>query len=109
MSDSNGYHRVERTGDWSCDCGQEYRVLAREGELSMWPKNSENGFCLEQAAEKCFCGAALTRGTVLSALFGANPRKRRTHEIERLSARPVEKRSAAASSGLSRLGMAHEH
>jgi hypothetical protein len=52
----------ERSGDWTCSCGQVYRVLAVDGEVQMWP---------EPIGELCVCGAPVGRGTVLSALYGA--------------------------------------
>jgi hypothetical protein len=70
----NGYRadgRGHRLGDWSCRCGQAYRVLATAGEIRMWPRNSNEGYALEPIGEQCVCGIAIGRGTVLSALFGA--------------------------------------
>jgi hypothetical protein len=52
----------QRSGDWTCSCGQAYRVLAVDGEVQMWP---------EPIGELCVCGAPVARGTVLSALYGA--------------------------------------
>ena len=50
MGQSNG-HRTEgygaRKGDWTCQCGQAYRVLSLAGEVRMWPKNSNDGYALE--------------------------------------------------------------
>jgi len=61
-----------RSGDWTCGCGQTYRVLAEDGEVRMWPKNSADGFRVDPIGEHCVCGERISRGTVLSALFGAN-------------------------------------
>jgi hypothetical protein len=38
----------------------------------MWPKNSANGYRVEPIGDTCVCGAPVTRGTVLSGLFGAS-------------------------------------
>jgi hypothetical protein len=68
-------HRQEvsghRSGDWTCPCGQSYRVLAMAGEVRMWPRNSSTGCRLEPVGDYCACGAYIARGTVLCALFGA--------------------------------------
>ena len=61
-----------RSGDWMCGCGQKYRVLATDGDVRMWPKNSPEGYRVDPVGAKCVCGAPISRGTVLSALFGAN-------------------------------------
>jgi hypothetical protein len=74
MGRSNG-HRSSgpvRSGDWACSCGQSYRVLAADGVVWMWPKNSANGYRVEPIGDICVCGAPVTRGTVLSGLFGAS-------------------------------------
>lgn len=60
-----------RTGDWTCSCGQAYRVLASDGDVRMWPKNSAGGYRCEPIDVHCLCGEPVARGTVLSALFGA--------------------------------------
>lgn len=64
-------HETGRTGDWTCQCGQAYRVLALGGEVRMWPKNSGAGYRLEPIGDYCLCGERVARGTVLCALFGA--------------------------------------
>jgi hypothetical protein len=61
-----------RSGDWECSCGQEYRVLAADGIVWMWPKNAAEGYRVELIGETCVCGLPVTRGTVLSGLFGAS-------------------------------------
>jgi hypothetical protein len=61
-----------RSGDWACSCGQSYRVLAADGVVWMWPKNSADGYRVEPIGADCVCGAPITRGTVLSGLFGAS-------------------------------------
>jgi hypothetical protein len=61
----------QRTGDWACRCGQAYRVLALVDEVRMWPRNSNHGFAHKPIDGSCFCGAEISRGTVLSSLFGA--------------------------------------
>src|SRR5207247_10834288 len=33
-----------RSGDWTCPCGQSYRVLAMAGEVRMWPRDSSAGY-----------------------------------------------------------------
>jgi hypothetical protein len=63
-----------RKGDWSCRCGQAYRVIAAAGEVRMWARNSNEGYALEPIGDLCVCGAPIARGTVLSALFGATVR-----------------------------------
>jgi hypothetical protein len=30
--------------DWTCECGQAYRVAVRGGRRTLWPKNSAAGF-----------------------------------------------------------------
>jgi hypothetical protein len=72
MGPSNGHGVPGRSGRWDCPCGQTYRVFAADGEVWMWPKNSANGYRAEPIAENCVCGAPVSRGTVLSGLFGAN-------------------------------------
>jgi hypothetical protein len=72
VDDLNGRgSAVQRTGDWHCRCGQEYRVLATSDEVRMWPRNSNQGFAHRPIEGSCFCGAPISRGTVLSSLFGA--------------------------------------
>ena len=61
----------ERSGDWTCSCGQLYRVLIANGEVQMWPKNSAYGFRADPIGDVCLCGEPLGRGTVVSALYGA--------------------------------------
>lgn len=64
--------RIEqRTGDWACRCGHVYRVLATADEVRLWPRNSNEGFAQRAVGATCFCGEPISRGTVLSALFGA--------------------------------------
>ena len=65
--------RTERIGNWGCSCGQQYRVRAVDGEVQMWPRNSRKGYRAEPIGEHCLCGSRISRGTVLSAVFGANP------------------------------------
>ena len=74
MSRRNGALRrgPVRSGDWQCSCGQGYRVLAADGVVWMWPRNSAAGFRVEPIGEDCICGTRITRGTVLSGLFGAS-------------------------------------
>jgi hypothetical protein len=62
---------AHRIGDWTCQCGQAYRVLAMPDGVRMWPRNSNNGFARAQVDGSCVCGAPISPGTVLSALFGA--------------------------------------
>jgi len=62
---------VERTGEWTCGCGQEYRVLAGPADVQLWPRNDNDGYAGEPVAETCLCGARIPRGTIVSALFGA--------------------------------------
>ena len=61
-----------RSGDWQCSCGQDYRVLSADGAVWMWPKNNGGGYRVEPIGEQCLCGLPITRGTVLSGLFGAS-------------------------------------
>ena len=61
----------ERRGDWTCACGQLYRVLIADGEVQMWPKNSAHGFSAEPIGDVSLCGEPLGSGTVVSALYGA--------------------------------------
>jgi hypothetical protein len=61
-----------RSGDWQCGCGQSYRVLAADGVVWMWPKNSAEGYRVEPIGDECVCGLPVSRGTVLSGLFGAS-------------------------------------
>jgi hypothetical protein len=42
----------------------------------MWAANSVNGYRVEPIETNCVCGAPVSRGTVLSGLFGANVRFR---------------------------------
>ena len=71
--ESNSHWRASvRSGDWMCGCGQSYRVAAVEGVVRMWPKNSPEGYRVDPVGAECVCGAPISRGTVLSALFGAN-------------------------------------
>jgi hypothetical protein len=72
MERLNGHSAAARKGDWSCACGQAFRVLAIAGEVRMWARNSSEGYALEPIGEDCLCGLPIARGTVLSALFGAN-------------------------------------
>jgi hypothetical protein len=68
---SRGCRRV-RSGDWACACGQRYRVLAADGVVWIWPKNCAEGYRVEPIGAECVCGLAITRGAVLSGLFGAS-------------------------------------
>lgn len=69
--DHRHYMSGHRSGDWTCPCGQSYRVLSMAGEVRMWPKNSSTGYRLEPIGDYCVCGSHVARGTVLCALFGA--------------------------------------
>ena len=68
-----GVAASHRTGDWVCRCGQVYRVLATADGVRMWPRNSNDGFAHQPIDGPCHCGASISRGTVLSSLFGAAP------------------------------------
>jgi hypothetical protein len=73
---TNGNLGRVRSGDWDCVCGQRYRVLFANGEVRMWPANGVDGYRVEPIETNCVCGAPVSRGTVLSGLFGANVRVR---------------------------------
>jgi hypothetical protein len=68
------FKRYSRKGDWSCPCGQAYRVTAAAGEVRMWARNRHEGYAPEPIGDSCLCGAPIARGTVLAALFGATVR-----------------------------------
>jgi hypothetical protein len=73
MVESNGRREgPTRSGEWACGCGQSYRVLSVNGDVHMWPRNSGDGYRVAQVGADCVCGTPLSRGTILSALFGAN-------------------------------------
>ena len=46
-----------RVGNWSCECGQEYRV--RVEPLTFWPRNSQRGFRVDSTTTCVACGADL--------------------------------------------------
>jgi hypothetical protein len=73
MYGSNGQstNGLVKSGNWTCSCGQIYRVLAADGDVRMWPKNSADGFRVDPIGLNCVCGAPLARATVLSEVFGA--------------------------------------
>jgi len=47
-------------------------VLAADGVVWIWPKNGADGYRIEPVGSECLCGLAITRGNVLSGLFGAS-------------------------------------
>jgi hypothetical protein len=34
----------QRTGEWTCACGQAYRIAPVDGETRLWPRNSADGY-----------------------------------------------------------------
>jgi hypothetical protein len=57
-------------GNWTCDCGQDYRVAARGSRILLWPRNSGNGFRTEPVTERCVRGCAIDAFEVLRTLVG---------------------------------------
>jgi hypothetical protein len=60
-------------GNWTCECGQEYRVAARGSRLLMWPRNSANGFRTDPVGAACVNGCAIDAFDVLRAVVGRTP------------------------------------
>ena len=52
-------------GEWSCRCGQRYRVLVEP--LTFWPRNSATGFRREPAEQCVSCGMELEEQFALEA------------------------------------------
>jgi hypothetical protein len=52
-------------GEWSCGCGQRYRVLVEP--LTFWPRNFARRFRTEPADECVSCGAQLDDAFALDA------------------------------------------
>jgi len=36
--------KAAKAADWSCGCGQQYRVAVIDGCRTLWPRNSVAGF-----------------------------------------------------------------
>ena len=60
-------------GDWTCDCGQEYRAAARGSHVVLWPRNSASGFRRNPIGDRCVNGCAIDRLTVLHTLVLESP------------------------------------
>lgn len=55
-------------GDWTCGCGQEYRVAARGTRVVLWPRNSATGFRREPIDATCVNGCPIDALAVLQAV-----------------------------------------
>jgi hypothetical protein len=56
--------------DWTCGCGQEYRVAARGSRILLWPRNSRHGFRGDPVADVCVNGCAIDGVEVVRAVAG---------------------------------------
>ena len=54
-------------GEWSCACGQCYRVLVEP--LTFWPRNSATGFRAEPVETCVSCGLELEEAFALEAAW----------------------------------------
>jgi hypothetical protein len=54
--------------DWTCGCGQEYRVAVRGPRVVLWPRNSRSGYRTEPIGDTCVNGCAIDALAVLHAL-----------------------------------------
>ena len=41
--------------EWTCECGQAYRVAAVHGDTRFWPRNSVDGYSTHALAERARC------------------------------------------------------
>jgi hypothetical protein len=57
-------------GDWTCRCGQQYRVAARGSRILLWPRNSATGFRSQRVTDTCVRGCAIDRFEVVRAITG---------------------------------------
>jgi hypothetical protein len=57
-------------GNWSCVCGQEYRVAARGSRILLWPRNSASGFRSEPVTDMCVRGCAIDAFEVVRTVAG---------------------------------------
>jgi hypothetical protein len=61
-------------GNWTCSCGQGYRVAARGSRIILWPRNSATGFRREPVVQWCVNGCEIDAFDVLRALVRTPPR-----------------------------------
>ena len=78
----DGYRVVARAGEqshnpevgnWTCSCGQAYRVATRGSHLILWPRNSATGFRRDPIHDRCVNGCAIDRLGVLYDVMAAAP------------------------------------
>jgi len=65
---SRGAVDAAAVGDWTCDCGQLYRVAARGTRVVLWPRNSATGFRREPIESTCVNGCPIDALAVLQAV-----------------------------------------
>ena len=47
--------RRSEPAEWTCECGQAYRVAVLGGERRFWPRNSVDGYGRRGLPEKACC------------------------------------------------------
>jgi hypothetical protein len=57
-------------GNWTCTCGQQYRVAARGSRILLWPRNSATGFRTQRVTDTCVRGCAIDGFEVVRAIAG---------------------------------------
>jgi hypothetical protein len=57
-------------GNWTCGCGQEYRVAGRGSRILLWPRNSANGFRSEPVTDICVSGCPIEPFEVMRTVAG---------------------------------------
>jgi hypothetical protein len=78
-------HARPAVGDWSCRCGQSYRVATRGSHLILWPRNSATGFRRDPIGEHCVNGCAIDRVSVLYEVIDSEARSARPSQVARRS------------------------
>jgi len=46
---------TQQVGEWTCECGQAYRVAVVRGVIRFWPRNSVDGYSRHGLSERARC------------------------------------------------------
>ena len=78
MLDATGSE--QQAAEWTCECGQAYRIAVLRGERRFWPRNSVDGYSRHGLPEKACCirCACLLPKRDLKAVLGAEAVTSRT-------------------------------
>jgi len=47
--------KSQQAAEWTCECGQSYRVAVFRGETRFWPRNSVDGYSRHGLPEHSRC------------------------------------------------------